>query len=214
MSLSEPKPTVPRPRIQGLSDLIFGLALSIGAAQQLVNPPQNSSDILNALVVFGFSFFILINVWLRYTSLTSVVPIETPSMVRLNVLLLFLVAIEPYLFNVLAKAGLSGSLGHDASAYYGLDIAGMNFVLAYFIHLTTMKGKKLIPDDLVDRFKRIRSYNVLVGLVFAFSAIPNFADVFIGGTSLRIVLWIATLPLIWISRALGRIGRAKKNLGA
>lgn len=199
--MSDQKVSAPRPRIQGLSDLIFGLALSIGSAQLLVSKyPSGGYEILDALVVFGFSFLILINVWLRYTSITSVVPIETTAMVRLNVLLLFLVAIEPYLFNIIAKSGLSVDPGLDASAFYALDIGGMNLVIAYFTHVTTMEGKRLIPDDLVKRFRRSRNYILLVGLIFTFSAIPNFATISVFGTSFRVALWIATVPLIWISR--------------
>lgn len=122
---------------------------------------------------------ILINVWLRYTSVTSVVPIETTTMVRLNVLLLFLVAVEPYLFDIMVKFGPSADPGVDASAFYTLDIGGMNLVIAYFIHLMTREEKKLI---------------------FVFSAIPNFAVVDVLGTSLRVILWISTVPFIWISQ--------------
>ena len=156
------------------------------------------------MVVFGFSFIILINVWLRYTSITSVVPIETVTMVRLNVLLLFLVAIEPYLFSIISKSGLSGDPGLDASSLYALDIAGMNFVIAYFTHLTTIEGKKLIPSDLIRRFRLSRTLLVLVGLIFAISAIPYFGTVEVLGQSLREVLWIATVPMIWISRISSR----------
>lgn len=198
--MSEPKVSVPRPRIQGLSDLIFGLALSIGSAQLLFSTPAGGYEILKSLVVFGFSFVILINVWLRYTSVTSVVPIETTTMVRLNVLLLFLVAIEPYLFDIMVKFGLSADPGLDASAFYALDISGMNLVIAYFTHLMTLEEKKLIPEDLIRRYRQSRNFIFLVGLIFAFSAIPYFASVNVLGTSLRVILWISTVPLIWISR--------------
>lgn len=203
--MSQTTPAIPRPRIQGLSDLIFGLALSIGSAQLLINNyPKGGYDIVTALVVFGFSFLILINVWLRYTSITSVVPIETVTMVRLNVLLLFLVAIEPYLFNIISKSGLSTDPGLDASSFFALDIAGMNFIIAYFTHLKTIEGKKLIPLGLIQRYRLSRTLLLLVGLIFATSAIPYFGTFTVLGQSLREVLWIATVPIIWISRISSR----------
>lgn len=198
--MSESRVSVPRPRIQGLSDLIFGLALSIGSVQLLVYSPKGGYDILTSLVVFGFSFLILINVWLRYTSLTSVVPIETTGMVRLNVLLLFLVAIEPYLFDIMVKSGLSMDPGLDASAFYALDIGGMNLVIAYFTHLMTLEERKLIPADLVRRYRQSRNAIFLVALIFVLSSIPSLGSTNLLGTSLRVILWIATVPLIWISR--------------
>lgn len=199
--MSEPKPAIPRPRIQGLSDLIFGLALSIGSIQLLsITGITSGGDILAALVVFGFSFLILINVWLRYTSITSVLPIETVAMVRLNVLLLFLVAIEPYLFNLLVKYGLGSLVGQDASAIYAWDIAGMNLVIAYFTHLTTIEGKKLIPENLIHRYKLSRNYALIVGLIFLVSSFPAFATSGLLGTNLREILWIMTVPVILLSR--------------
>jgi uncharacterized membrane protein len=105
-------PQIPRPRIQGLSDLIFGLALSIGAVQFIGNLPQDPSTLWHDLLYFGFSFLILISVWNRYTSTTSVMPIETPVLVRLNMLLLFTVAIEPFLLDVLFVKGLGTDVGN------------------------------------------------------------------------------------------------------
>ena len=92
---SKQKSSPPRPRIEGLSDLIFGLALSIGAIQLVGNVPKTSTQLVTALAAFGFSFLMLINVWNRYTTIVSLVPIETRGMVRLNILLLFMVAVEP-----------------------------------------------------------------------------------------------------------------------
>ena len=53
----ETKPSVPRPRIEGLSDLIFGLALSIGAIQLVGNAPKTQGQLLEALTAFAFGFF-------------------------------------------------------------------------------------------------------------------------------------------------------------
>ena len=115
---------VPRPRIQGLSDLIFGLALSIGAIQFVGNLPSAPQGLNLDLIEFGFSFLILINVWNRYTTTMSVMPVETPALVRLNMVLLFLVAIEPFLLDVMFVQGFSRDVGVTASVYYGLDTGG------------------------------------------------------------------------------------------
>ncbi len=59
-----------RPRIEGLSDLIFGLALSIGAIQLLGVPTQSTVQLLTVIGSFGGSFSILIGLWSRYTTIT------------------------------------------------------------------------------------------------------------------------------------------------
>jgi uncharacterized membrane protein len=203
--LSEATPQTPRPRIQGLSDLVFGLALSIGAIQLVGSLPRDNNALLADILAFAFSFLIIINVWNRYTTTMSVMPVETATLVRLNMLLLFLVVVEPFLFNlmVLLPQGLANVLSPEISQYYALDIAGMNLILAYFTHILTLEEKNLIPKGMIHRFRVVRNVTLLVSGIFLVSLVPTFWDVFLGSLPLRIVLWISTFPLIWVSRWFG-----------
>jgi len=208
-------PQVPRPRIQGLSDLIFGLALSIGAIQFIGNLPSDSTTLGYDLLEFGFSFLILINVWNRYTSTTSVMPVETAVLVRLNMLLLFLVAIEPFLFDVLFAKGLGTDVGTAASVYYGLDIGGMNLVLAYFTHILASEEKNLIPRELMGRYRTTRNLLVVGAALFLLSDIPVFWGIFVGGLPLRVVIWVLTIPVLWTQRIIGsRSWQGRHSSGA
>jgi uncharacterized membrane protein len=198
--LSAPIPQVPRPRIQGLSDLIFGLALSIGALQLVGNLPRDPTGLTDDLLYYAFSFLIIINVWNRYTATTSVMPVETPAMVRLNMLLLFLVVIEPFLFIVLVGQGLSSAVGAEASLYYGVDIGVMNLILAYFTHILASEEKSLIPPELVHRYKVTRNLVILAAAIFLVSDLPVFLNVAVYGQPLRVILWYLTLPVIWLPR--------------
>ena len=197
-------PQVPRPRIQGLSDLIFGLALSIGAVQLVTNLPTNPGDLTNDIYTFGFSFLILINVWNRYTATTSVMPVETPLMVRLNMALLFLVALEPFLFEVMIVNGFSKAVGAEASLYYGIDIGAMNLVLAYFSHLLAQEERNLIPREMIGRYKATRDNLILGAAIFLAADFPLYAAVDVGGLPLRVILWILVLPMLWLPRAFGK----------
>jgi uncharacterized membrane protein len=191
---------MPKPRIQGLSDLIFGLALSIGAIQLVGSFPQTHAALVTDISAFGFSFLILINVWNRYTTTTSVMPVETPVLLRLNMVLLFLVALEPFLFNLLTNQSLSSSFASEVSDFYALDIAGMNLTLAYFTHVLTLEEKNLIPEDLRRHYRITRNLLFLGAAVFLISVLPIFWDVLILGYPVRIVLWILALPVIWGGR--------------
>src|SRR3989441_10760946 len=91
----------PRPRIQSLSDLIFGLALSIGALNLIANRPNDTQALFGNIAAFGFSFLILIFVWFRYTETMSVLPVEAGRTRSLYTIILFLVSVEPYLFKQL-----------------------------------------------------------------------------------------------------------------
>lgn len=203
--MSEATPQIPRPRIEGLSDLIFGLALSIGAIQLIGNVPKNYGNLVADVAAFGFSFLILINVWNRYTTVMSVLPIETRWVIRLNLALLFLVAIEPFLFNLLVipEGGLASGLGDPVSQFYALDVGGMNLILAYFTHALATEERGLIPRELVGRYRNVRNVLLVSAFLFFVSVLPQFWSYGIAGVPLRIALWVATFPLSIAARRLG-----------
>ena len=97
----------PRPRIESLTDLVFGLALSIGAIGLISNKPVDPGHLAGSIAGFGSSFLILISIWFRYTELMSVLRVEVTRTRVLNTTLLFLVAVEAYLFNLLNFNSLS-----------------------------------------------------------------------------------------------------------
>jgi hypothetical protein len=66
----------PRPRIESLTDLVFGPALSIGAIGLISNRPKNTQILVESIARFGFSFMILIAIWVRYSEVTPVLRVE------------------------------------------------------------------------------------------------------------------------------------------
>ena len=198
--MSTPTGLPPRPRIQGLSDLIFGLALSISALTLIGQQPNNPMQFSFSLGLYGFSFLILIGLWQQYSSVTSILPAETSVLVDLNVALLFLVSIEPYLFNELfsAKEGLLASV----SAVFSVDLASMFLILTFFFLSLTTEEKHLIPTALLGRYRLRRNFTFVTALIFMVSIIPYFGDTvvwsFISGNtpyfiSLRSVFWMVAL---------------------
>ncbi|MDA4117682.1 MAG: TMEM175 family protein [Thaumarchaeota archaeon] len=207
MSAGEPEEgeAKPRPRIESLADLIFGLALSVGAISLVSSPPTDAAGIYNDLATFGFSFLILITMWIRYTRIMSVFPLESRRVVNLNIALLFCVSIEPFLFNLIRntpavtdpKAFLDA-----ASTLYSLDLGAMFGILGGFSLTLADVERKLIPKSLV-RGYRIEGVSwFLCGLIFGISALPVFFSIKVGSDMMpiRYYLWVAPLLLIWASR--------------
>jgi uncharacterized membrane protein len=97
---------------------------------------------------FTFSFAILISVWICYTDIVSVLPMENRTTIMLNILLLFLVSLESCLFNLVSLFGHvpeTSSLMY-ASVLYALDMAGLMTILAFFTHELAIEEKKLIAS--------------------------------------------------------------------
>ena len=193
----------PKPRIETLSDLIFGLALSIGALSLLSKPPSNPAEIGSDIIQFGFSFLILIFVWMRYTSIMSVLPMETRATLFLNVVMLFLVSIEPYLFYLVSlfQHAAQSQLIDYASVIYALDMTGLMAILAFFTHELTIEEKKLIPPELLSQHKSSRNILFISAALFFLTAFPQFWSWKIQDMPIRFYLWFVPIVISWIRRA-------------
>ena len=111
-------------------------------------------DATNNVLGFLFSFAILISVWLPYSSIISVLPIETESSIELNIILLFLVSIEPYLFSLVSTS--TQMLKQYASVLYALDLAGLMIILASLTDVLTSEEKGLIKRELIAQLLLLR----------------------------------------------------------
>ncbi|HVH15789.1 MAG TPA: hypothetical protein VNA15_08750 [Candidatus Angelobacter sp.] len=174
-----------------LTDLVFGLALSIGAISLISNKPADPNAVYIAIGGFAFSFLILIQIWFRFTDIMSVLPVETAGTRVLNTLLLFLVALEPYLFNTLGaffvNPQTSGPFAEVASTIYALDIAAIYAILALFTNILATEEKKLVAPDLLRSYRASRNLEIIVAVVFLVSAIPQFWTL-----NIRYFLWATT----------------------
>lgn len=181
----------PRPRIESLTDLVFGLALSLGAIILITNnKPMDAPHLFMAIAGFGFSFLILLQIWFRFTEIMSFLPVETTGTRILNSVLLFLVALEPYLFNILPF--FSTSQAPDAlydltSSIYALDIGAIYGILSLFTHILTTEEKKLVAPDLLRKYRHSRNLEIIVATIFLVSAIPQ-----VWTLNLRYYIWATT----------------------
>jgi uncharacterized membrane protein len=187
-------------RLESLSDLIFGLALSIGALTLIGTAPKNFSSLLLSLVYFAFSFLILISVWRSYTGTMTNLQKVTSQVINLNLVLLFLVSIEPFLFNEFNAANIGTQ---NISLLYALDLGGLFAIQAFFSNsvLLELSG----PCELQADFTHTRNGQAIAAACFFISALPFFWTIAIplGSSSdlpVRFILWIIPLMLHPIER--------------
>lgn len=189
---------ISRQRVSSLSDLIFGLALSISALTLIGREQTSDQEFFSSLAVYAFSFLVLMSVWRAYSRATSLLPIETGRMVQMNVVLLFCVSIEPFLFNELFAT--QGELNNSVSSTFAVDMALLFFVLTFFIHTLVDEEKQLVPKPSLARYRTERTRTLAVGLLFMISVLPFFGttNVFsVAGThiNMREVLWFLALAV-------------------
>lgn len=121
----------------------------------------------------------------------SVLPVETTGTRVLNTLLLFLVALEPYLFNTLGaffvNSQPTGPFADVASTIYALDIGAIYAILALFTNILATEEKKLVAPDLLRRYRVSRNLEIIVAVLFFVSAIPQFWTL-----NVRYFIWATT----------------------
>ena len=200
-------PARPRPRIETLSDLVFGLALSIGAFALVSSPPVDDAGFYRDVVTFGFNFVVLISLWIRYTRVMSALPIETRRTMLLNGLLLFTVSLEPFIFNILRSGNSithpAPSLYEAASSFFGIDVGAMMLIMGVFTLALADEERKLVPAEMLGRLRSEAWIWFASAAIFLVSAVPLFGRISVGvvatnGLSIREILWAVALLLSWV----------------
>ena len=200
-------------RVESLSDLVFGLALSIGSLELLARTPTDASELAVNLGLFAFSFFVIISIWLGYARIIAIMPEETSRALGLNLLLLFLAVLEPYLFFVLQSRPGDVAFLDWVSFGYALDVGGMFLILAGMIRIA-LREKKAKQDQLhpiLDRRLRLATkFYIAMGGLYLMSALPFFwIDSPIG--PLRFVFWYSAFGFVFFGIINRRRERASSS---
>ena len=204
----------PTPRItlgmQSISDVVFGLALSIGSVILIARLPPDPGTLVTDVLFFGFNFLIVIIVWTGYRRAVVTLPHETQATVVVNLALLFTVSIEPFLFWVMAAGG---TMLEPASVGYALDVGSMILLQSSLNTLLLAEEKasprSAVPPILLARIRRRMWQGVAIGLLFWASALPVFWIPLAFNSTLRIDLWYFALALILLLPRLSRSERGR-----
>jgi len=186
----------------------------VGAITLVSQPPTSTAGIYSDLGTFGFSFIILISIWLRYTRIMSVMPVETGRTTRLNAALLFSVSVEPFLFGLLTRPPniTSSSLflfEGSASALYALDLGGMMAILGFFSITLASEEKGLVSKEFAKQFNQEAKGLFAASGAFLVSILPFFYTTGFGPLGpIRFYVWIAPLFIVWLRRGI-RTSREK-----
>jgi uncharacterized membrane protein len=175
--------------IEDLSNLVFGLALTLGAVA-LVRPEGNNlCQLLTILFNFALSFFIIIWIWWLYNRLIKRMEMDSKLEVILNYVLLFLVVIEPFLYTLINIS--------SGATIYAIDIGTALLILGVFTHLIILKSQKVEED--MNRLKVSRSLTFASALVFYASIIPGLIPE-LQQYGVQGLIWLAVILMAVLSR--------------
>jgi predicted cation transporter len=124
-----------------------------------------------------------------------------PVTIFINIVLLFFVAIEPYLLNIL---NINAQLFPLSSALYGIDMAFLMGLSAALCHILIKENKTILTTQQLRYFTMSRNRQlVCAGLLF-FSLLPQFLEWTLAGMPVRVFIWFATLAFSLTLSALNR----------
>jgi uncharacterized membrane protein len=183
-------------RLEDLSNLVFGLALTLGAIT-LTAPVNDDLGALFAVILrFALSFAIVVWIWWLYNNVVQDIEKSRPGLASLNMVLLFLVVIEPFLLTV-SNDYSSGKIA------YSIDLGTILVILAIFYQFA-------IDDPSISAVKRSkeslamnRNLSFLFAAIFYTSIVPQLMLPGIG-IEIQSYMWLAVLVLGLATRRMMR----------
>jgi len=141
----------------------------------------------------------LITSWIIYTSDMSVLPIETRLVTFLNVVLLILVAIFPYLFDQVVSTFNPDSVQEYASILFTIDLAGTLVIMATFAHIIASEEEHLVDGEVMIRFRTARNRMSVLTVVVLLSLATPWDWLFMG-VHVRLFIWYIPIVSFWVFR--------------
>ena len=181
-------------KIEDLSNLVFGLALTLGAITLTKPLTDDLGSLINVLVQFGLSFAIIIWIWWIYNNLVTGQELKQKGMVFLNIVLLFLVVVEPFLLTV------SSTYASGRTAY-SVDLGVTLLILAVFTNSAMSDVQMARTEGQRRTLRSNRNLTFACGLLFFASLVPQviWGD---GGFSIQSLMWLSTLFIGVVGRQL------------
>jgi hypothetical protein len=143
----------------------------------------------------------------------SVLPVETGATKFLNVMMLFSVSLEPYLFNLVSLFGhvSETEIVQYASLLYAIDMATLAVILAVFTHELAKEERQLIAVELIEPYKKVGNSMLLSAGLFLFTMAPQFWYWRIQTVPLRFFLWLVPLMVLWMKRMPGGVSNPSRK---
>jgi len=188
-------------RIRAFSDYVFGLVVVFSAFSLTNSVIQAPADLVSSIALFTLSFAILITVWHLYDDLMAKLRVETSTALALNVILLFLAVLEPFLLNIVFS---NPRISDFASTCYAIDMAGLLGICALLAHMLATDSRNALSVEASKTLRSERNLLAIVAAIFLVSTAPLLVTFTFLGWTLRAWLWVAMLFVYPIRRAVSR----------
>jgi uncharacterized membrane protein len=171
-------------KFKSITTEIFALTLGLGAFSLSIIPRTSIMEVAQAVGVFGIAFFYIAIIWIINSRFFEKYPLYDNTFLALNFVILFMVAISPFLMQAFS---LSSDFADPMSILYALDIMGIFTILGVLHHRYILQNKEHLKAEKTREAKMDRNMQFIIALWFLISIVIPI--------QYRFIFWMLLPPI-------------------
>jgi uncharacterized membrane protein len=175
-------------KFKSITTEVFALTLGLGAFSLSSIPRMNLNDVVVAIGAFAIAFFYIAVIWMTHSRFFEDYPLYDEVFLMLNFVILFLVAISPYMVQIMFT---SPELQNSTSILYSFDMVGVYMILGYF-HQRYLQQNEDLHSEKRHQVKLNRNIQLITVVWFLISIMVP--------VRYRFIFWWLMAPIIPIYR--------------
>ncbi len=171
-------------KFKSITTEVFALTLGLGAFSLSIVPRTSMVEVGQAVGAFAIAFFYIAVIWIVHSRFFENYPLYDDAFLALNFVILFLVAISPFLMH-----GFSASpdFADPMSILYALDIMGIFAVLGVLHQRYIWKNEDRLKAEETREVKMDRNMQFIISAWFLISAVIPMQH--------RFIFWMLLAPI-------------------
>ena len=171
-------------KFKSITTEVFALTLGLGAFSLSIIPKNSLMEVAQAVGFFGIAFFYIAIIWIINSRFFEMYPLYDNTFLGFNFVILFLVAISPFLMQGFS---MSPDLTNPMSILYALDITGIFAILGVLHQRYLQQNIDGLEEEEKREVKMDRNMQFIISAWFLISAVLPLPY--------RFVFWMLLAPI-------------------
>jgi uncharacterized membrane protein len=171
-------------KFKSITTEIFALTLGLGAFSLSIIPRNNIMEVTQAVGVFAIAFFYIAAIWIINFRFFENYPLYDNTFLALNFVILFLVAISPFLMQGFSMAP---DFSDQMSILFAVDIMAIFTILGVLHERYILQNKERLGEKETREVKMDRNMQFIIAIWFLISVFLPF--------QYRFIFWMLLAPI-------------------
>jgi len=171
-------------KFKSITTEVFALTLGLGAFSLSTIPRKSLMDVAEAIFAFALAFFYIAIIWIIHSRFFENYPLYDNSFIALNFVILFLVAISPFMMQTVF---MSPEFQEPMSVLFALDMMGTYAILGFLHQRYIWQNKDRLKAEETREVKMDRNMQYIMSAWFLISIVIPI--------QYRYVFWMLLAPI-------------------